>query len=350
MNIIKPVSLAVGCLALFGCGDDEPNTPDAKTVDAKNVDSPGPFVEMPNMPLSAPDGGEIRIENLIFPDGISRTLTTAYFLKAQAGDPTPQPFPNVVMDDVLNCNSNMDHIYPFGDASSTIGAPATYGVEGREYMDVGDKITLQDKDGATPAFDLNGAQNFITPFLGGSFHEFTYNPDTTASGGDPFLAVPAARMGGTGDNVAGHKLKVTVPGGPDLGEERVFDFEGPFSGIEIPPRPVVSDFSKLGITSAMDISKSQPFTRSWTIPAGAPTDLLSFVAVFNTVGGVYLTKLCVTAKPGKITIPAATLATFPDEGIMFIAHLLHRTRTFDNVRRIDMVGTACTATYFTIKP
>lgn len=345
ISIYKPLSLAVGCLALIGCGDDDsPNTPDAKSVDAKPVDA-GPFVEMPNFPLSAPDGGEIRIENLIFPDGISRTLTTAYFLKAQAGDPTPQPFPNVVDNDVLNCNTFNDHIYPFGDASSTVGAPATYGVEGREYMDVGDKITLQDKDGATPAFDLIGYQNFVTPFLGGSFHEFTYNPDTAA--GDPFLAVPAERMGGKGDNLTGHKLKVTIPGGPDA-TARVFDFEGDFAGIEIPPRPVISDFSKLGVPSEMDISKSQPFTRSWTIPEGTSPGLLSFVAVFNTTGSVYLTNLCITAKPGKITISPEDLATFPPTGIMFIAHLFHRTRTFDNVRRIDMVGTACTATQFTI--
>jgi len=365
-------SLFAACFGFAGCGDDG-----AQAVDA-GVDAPeGPFVEMP-IGFDGEDGGEIRIENLIFPDGISRTLTTAFFNSTQAGG--RMPFPSVQTDKTmpLTCNKIGDRIYPFGDASETIGAPSTWAPGGRTYMDVGSKITFQAP--GKPAFELLRYENFITPFLGGSFHDITYNPAARPDG-DTFLAIPADSMGGTGQNLEGTKLTVTIPGGPDLSGERVFGFENGFKGIEIPPRPVVAGFSRLGVPSVVDtdafnntggpgtmpdgiddtlgISRSTPFTVSYDVPNGAPADLLGFIAVFQVRPTVALTHLCVHTFPTQVTaadrnvtltVPAATVTTFPPEGIMFVAHLLHRTRTFDNVRRIDMIGTACTATLFSLTP
>ena len=332
MNL-KQMLLAAGTTASLlsvGCGDDAPATPDAP---------PTPFVEMP-IDVNGEDGGEVRIENLVFPDGISRTLNTAYFINAQTGK---MPFPTID-----GCNTYMDRIYPFGDGSESIGAPATWAPGGRTYMDVGDEITLQAEGKA--AWKLKRYENFITPFLGGSFHDLTYNVEP---GPDPFLVVDADLMGTKGQNVGGTKLKVTIPGGPDA-PATVWDFEDGFSGIEIPPRPVVTyqgtPFSTLGSPSAKDLSRSEPFNPQWEVPAGSPADLLSFVAVFRTSPDVALTHLCVFTTPGNVTVPASTMATLPDSGILFVAHLLHRYRTFDNVRRVDMVGTACTATGFTMVP
>lgn len=309
----------IGALAI-ACGDDP---------------AP-PFEELP-IDVNGEDGGEIRIENLVFPDGISRTLNTIHFLSAQDGK---MPFPTI-----NGCNTFMDEIYPFGDGSASIGAPATWAPGGRVYMDVGEQITLQAPGKA--AFNMPKYTDFITPFLGGSYHDITYNVEP---GPDPFLEVAADLMGGDGDNNSGTKLTVTIPGGPDLEGERVLGFEGEFAGLEIPPRPVVAGFSRLGVPSAMDLSRSADFNPTWTVPAGAPADLLSFVAVFATEPTVHLTHLCVFTTPGNVTVPAATMNTLPDSGILFVAHLLHRFRTLDNERRVDMVGTACTATGFTMVP
>ncbi len=360
-------TLFTACFGLAGCGDD--GTP-ATPPDAP----PAPFVEAP-IGFDGEDGGEVRIENLVFPDGISRTLTTAFFNSTQTGG--RMAFPSVQTDKTmaLTCNKIGDRIYPFGDASETIGAPSTWAPGGRQYMDVGPNITL--KAPGKDAFVLERFENFITPFLGGSFHDITYNPAPRMDG-DTFLAVPADRMGGTGANLAGEKLTVTIPGGPDA-PPTVWGFENGFSGIEIPPRPVVAGFSTIGVPSAVNrdafnnmggpgtmpdgnndsfgISRATPFTVSYDVPTGAPADLLGFIAVFQVRPTVALTHLCVHTFPTQVTaadrnvtltIPAATLTGFPPEGIMFVAHLLHRTRTFDNVRRVDMVGTACTATFFSM--
>ncbi len=330
----KKLLLATGTtvsLLSIGCGDD--NGPGA-TPDAPPVVEP--FVERP-IDANGQDGGEVRIENLIFPDGISRTLNTSYFINAQTGK---MPFPNI-----NGCNTLADKIYPFGDASDTIGAPATWAPGGRVYMDVGADMTLQAP--GKEAFKLKRYEDFITPFLGGSYHDITYN---VQPGPDPFMVVDAELMGTDGQNVGGTKLKVTLPGGADLDRPVVWDFENGFSGIEIPPRPVVTGFSRLGVPSALDLSRSADFNPTWEVPAGSPPDLLSFVAVFRTSPDVALTHLCVFTTPGDVTVPAATMATLPDTGILFVAHLLHRYRTLDNVRRVDMVGTACTSTGFTMVP
>jgi hypothetical protein len=44
------------------------------------------------------------------------------------------------------------------------------------------------------------------------------------------------------------------------------------------------------------------------------------------------------------------MATMPDTGVLFVAHDLHRLRSFDNVHDIFMVGTASTSTHFTMAP
>lgn len=341
-------------IALMGCGREVPDVPlDATPSPDAAVDGllECPFSGCPvRCGFNTPDGGELRIENLIDPDGSSHVLATAYFLAAQAGDPAPQPFPNVVDTDVLHCNTFEDRIYPFGDASDSLGAPATYGIADREYRNVGDAITLQERTGATAAFDLIGYENFITPFLGGAFHEFTYNPDVAL--GDPLLAIPAALVGGTGENADGHQLKVTLPGGPDLAEPQVFDFTTESSGVEIPPRPIIADFSQHGIASQLTIQRSAPFTRSWSVPPQAPPDLLFYVAVFDTTGAApHLVKLCVSAKPGKLTLVPEDLATMPAEGTLVVTHLLHRTQCTESyTRRIDLVGTAATSTAFSMVP
>ncbi|MBA3540556.1 MAG: hypothetical protein H0T79_13180, partial [Deltaproteobacteria bacterium] len=187
---------------LVACGDDDVKvTPDAKPA----PDTAVPFVEAP-IGFDGEDGGEIRIENFVFPDGVTRTLTTAYFINAQTGK---MPFPNIA-DGVLMCNPRTDHIYPFGDGSDTIGVPASWAPGGRNYMDIGEKITLGAPDGSKPSYDLPLYENFVTPFMGGSFHNLTYNVPST--GADPLLTIDPAQMGGTGPNVAGQKLKVTIPG------------------------------------------------------------------------------------------------------------------------------------------
>src|SRR5690349_21604599 len=106
------VSALIVTLSLGGCGDDDAVQPDA-TV---------PFVEAP-IGFDADDGGEIRIENFVFPDGVTRILTTAYFINEQNGK---MAFPNIAMTNVAMCNPRTDHIYPFGDGSSTIGVPASW--------------------------------------------------------------------------------------------------------------------------------------------------------------------------------------------------------------------------------
>ena len=359
------VTLSVG----GGCGDDgDPVQPDA-TV---------PFVEAP-IGLDAEDGGEIRIENFVFPDGVTRILTTAYFIDEQNGK---MAFPNIAMTNVAMCNPRTDHIYPFGDGSDSIGVPASWSPGGRHYMNVGDKITLGATDGSKPSWDMPLYENFITPFMGGSFHNLTYN---VPPGADPLLTIDPARLGGQGpDGASGAnnttaKLKVTLPGGADA-PATVFDFENGLSGIEIPPRPYdvkntdgsdagfaydgcafgtpdgscstrrkAGDAVLGGANAPIPISKSVDFDKTWTVAATAPADMLTFVAVFGGYGAETAPSvafLCVTTAKGHITIPKETLATFPNAGILFIAHLLHRTRTLDNHRRIDMVGTSCTSIGF----
>jgi len=357
-------SLAVGCLLLLACGDDAAITPDG----APTPDSPPPFVEMP-IGFDGQDGGELRIENFVFPDGVTRTLTTGYFINDQTGK---MAFPNIAMTSTLMCNPLTDKIYPFGDGSDTIGVAASWSPGGRNYMDIGPKITLGAPDGAKPAWDMPLFENFVTPFMGGSFHNLTYNVPPGSP--DPLLAINPDSLGGTGANLTGQKLKVTIPGGPDA-PATVWDFKDGFSGIEIPPRPVVAGFAVDGCPAGtadadcptrvkagagifapggvgIPVSRSQDFTRTWTVAPGAPPDLLTFIAVFNTsdVGPPGVHMLCVGTTPGNITIPAATMAAMPKQGILFIAHLLHRTRTFDNNRRVDMVGTACTSIGFTMVP
>ncbi|MCX5741730.1 MAG: hypothetical protein NT062_04425 [Proteobacteria bacterium] len=324
------------------------------------MDAPAAFVEKP-IGYDGKDGGEIRIENFVFPDGVTHILTTAYFIDKQAVDNVP--FPHIVNDNMLDCNPNTDHIYPFADGSNTLGVLASWAPGGRHYMDVGPKITLGATDGSKPSWDMPLYENFITPFMGGSFHNLTYN---VPAGMDPLLTIDPAKLGGQGADTNA-QLKVTIPGGPDA-PATVFDFKDGLKGIEIPPRPVVAGFSSDGCAyntsdancpgrmkaganfatgGGIQLSRSAVFDRTYTVSPSAPPDMLMFVAVFGPVG-VHM--LCVSTKPGHVTIPASTMATMPDGGIMFIAHLLHRTRTFDNIHRVDMVGTSCTSIGFNMVP
>jgi hypothetical protein len=341
-------NLLVGSLFLAGaCGDDDGVTPPP--------DSPPAFVEQP-IDFAAEDGGEVRIENLGFPDGVVRTLNTAYFINAQNGK---MPFPNIGMDQEtpLECNSiatGNNMVYPFGDDSDDFGSDATWTPGGRHYMDVGPKITFTNADDPTDSFDLVLYEDFVTPFTGGFFHPISYNPEATSE--DLLEVIPPEKLGGAGTD-SSRKLNVHLPGGPDLPDGYDLNFEGEFQSIQIPPRPVVeadgvhNAYMMDGVPSTNDYSRSEDYVVTWEVPADAPPDLLGFIAIFDTTKSPpQVHGLCVTAAPGKVIIPASFMESMPDNGIIFVAHLLHHLRTLDNVHRIDMVGTSCTSTAFTMVP
>ena len=334
--------VAAMSLSMVACGDD-----------------PKGFVEEP-MEFSNGDGGEIRIENLIFPDGVSRTLLTAHFFDEQTGQMT---FPNFGAGDngELNCNwvggsggegstlnPNPDHIFPFGDDSDDIGSTATFAPGGRHYLDVGETVTLQPLTGDRDEIVLTKYLDHVTPFTGGSFHPIVYDP---APSDDPTLAIPADLMGGTGPNVDGDELSVTLAGGPDA-PATTFTFEtvgeNTFAGIKIPPRPVIEGFSELGVPSASEFVRDQSYTFEYDVPASADPDLLGFVGIFQTSPTFEVTHICLHGHPGKVTITPELMEQMAPTGILFVAHLYHRLRTLDNNRRVDMVGTACTSTGYTL--
>jgi hypothetical protein len=231
-----------------------------------------------------------------------------------------------------------------------LGVTATFAPGGRHYLDVGETVTLQAEGNA--AIELQRYEDHLTPFAGGSFHSIAYGP---APSSDATTAISANLMGGDGDIAAGLQLDVTLSGGADV-DRTEWSFDGDFSGIEIPPRPVILasggnaiDWSQAGAPRAsQDIARGEDLTIAYDVPADVHPDLLSVVTIYQTDPVFEVTHICLNIHPGSARIPGSLHEQMAPHGMIVVSNMYHRLRSLDGVRRVDMVGVASTSSYYTL--
>jgi hypothetical protein len=341
-------SLGLGCSVLaagaLGCGDPEGDGSEPRGCD---------------FACSSNEGGEVRVENTIAPDGTSHSLVTAFFFDAQLGRPD---YPGFGQGDngELDCNwvggtagegatenPSPEQIYPFGDASDDIGATATFAAPGRHYVDVGETVSLQEE--GKEAIVLQRYEDHLTPFAGGSFHSLVYAPASSVG------EIPVERIGGDGAIGEGAGLSVTVSGNAEVPQTE-WGFEERGSGLKVPPRPVilasegnVIDWSQAGApTASQDIVRGEDLYLTYPVPASAEPDLLGVVAIFQTEPTFEVTHYCLHTHPGRVTIPGAMHEQMPPHGMIVVSNIYHRIDSLDSERRVDLVGVASTSSNYTL--
>jgi hypothetical protein len=292
------------------------------------------------------DGGEIRFENQMYPEGNTVAVANAMFWKNQ--NPPNMKFPaiNTCID------YSTDTYFPLGSQTGHV-AVQMHGFEvTREFLDVGSTVSALSSNGMTVDL-VKHTDNY--DWLGRWNNTFYIANGTEMFGG---IGIDPAVLGGTGSN-ARVDLAITLEGTMDFTARTFNGLLGSASpGISIPARPenvrltvngnpvgsLATEMNTMTNPAQFAIFRGADLKVEWDHPTGVDGDRA--VTFFNFLdANRQLQATCVTDQKGSFVVSAADLEKVPDQGALLFGFLYHQFQDIDG-RRIDMVGTSCRIGYF----
>ncbi len=324
--MIRKLSLSLSTVALIfaGCGGDKTN--DDSMVQCGGHGQPACAGEIA---FTDPDGGQVRIENLMLPDGTVNPLAHAHFIETTGTNETFIPLPGCT--DVRAAK-----YFPFG--SDMLGAAeSSYVVPGRVLRDAGDTVELRDSKGSVMMSKV-----LDRGWISGSAFSIQYLPANSDQDPYGFGATDPEVIGGSGNDTR-IAMDVIVPG-LDLNI---------VGKLTLPARPVVTSptMASFGVPApTWEITRGQDITIAWEtgrpeVPEGSVT---AVVAYFYGMTGPNVICL-VPESDGQITVSSAMVEKIDDMGSVFLQYLSHHivdSDPSDAKRRLDLISTSCTSTNF----
>lgn len=322
------VYFVLGTSLFAGCGDDGgTNTPpDApRAVDARDIDAPPPTPDGPTFKgYDANEGGEVRMEYIVFPNTNTGTRTTAFFYK----DPGPTDFYEYL---------NLDGCTDMRDL--TKWPMATNPIADRDYYDVGPYIVAT---GGTAPLNIPKRVAGADPFARSHPDQQWYFDPIASTDTDGGILTPSTLY------------DITLPGStefPGSFFEDVIYMPASFALTNHPHSTPLVTAADTAMTFTWEVNDTN-------VPAG--TEVLGLVAFTGSGGPVVI---CVEPNnggsdgvAGSITVPApmmnivrAAIQGTPSRGTMLARQTLtHTVREMvdDNGptgRRIDFLGVWCYA-------
>lgn len=309
-------------MTLLACGDDAPVTPDARPDGAPDATPDGPTFKG----YDADEGGEVRVEYIIFPNGNIGTRSTAFFLKNPG---TTKYFEylnlngctDLTMYDKWPMAQNADRTYfDAGPSIAITGGPNTLNIP---------KRTVEGRD---PFFRLHPANSWY------------FDPITSADTDGTMLLSEKTL------------LDVHVAGSAE------FPGVSWDNAIYMPASFAINEHT----TGTAMFPAGTPQTFTWTTPTDpvpAGFEVLSLVAFTSGggstgMGGAPAAKgpivICVEPNDGSITVPAAMMdiarTVYPTTGTIARQTLTHSVRELVDAngptgRRVDLLGVWCYGGY-----
>lgn len=252
--------------------------------------------------FSSPEGGEIRVEYVGTPSGaVSRGI--AFFKSAQTPEATP--FPLIAPAGGGVCN----------DLAASPMWPTAAPARATE-IDVGELSII----GGGKTFSFTKQTNY-TDFLG-RMHGVAYQFEDASSMVTPSTLSDVVMSGSAASPMARWAGQLGMPAAFKL----------------IPPE----------LPSSLVIPLGEDFSVTWEQPAQTIGQrVLGLVAFLD--GNGTLTQLCLSyASGGGLAVPKDIVGKIPAKGTLVRGHTTHQLREFPPGRRVDVIGTWCYATPYTV--